>query len=301
MAWRSVSITHPAHLSVSSGRLKIAQEETHFLPLDDLNAIILSHPQISLTAPLLGRLADHNIAVFSTDERHLPNGVFHSFQGHSRQTKAIKEQIGWSLPFKKRIQQKIIINKIRNQGEVLNYLYPETRPGEELFNLIKDVDSGDRRNRESQAAGQYFRFLFHAFNRRMDNLHNAALNYGYSLVRGFTARAVVAHGFIPCLGLFHDSELNSFNLADDLMEPYRPLVDERIFQLLGRDTRKVSDSELSPELKKSIAEIIFTPCRLRGEELQLHHSLDVLARSLSSASRHNDYKRFLEVELILSS
>ena len=226
MGWRSVVIANPAALTLEDRALAIAQgENTARVMLEDISVLVLDHPQISLTAPLLSACAEAQIAVLTVNASHLPNGVLLPYLPHSRALKVMSAQLAQSLPDKKRLWQRIVQFKIRNQAAVLTRA-AQADDARRLQQIARDVRSGDPDNCEAQAAQIYFRGIFNPqFHRGQSRFHNAALNYGYAVVRAAIARTLTGYGFLPAFGLFHRSEQNAFNLADDLIEPYRPLVD----------------------------------------------------------------------------
>lgn len=229
MGWRSVVIANPAALTLEASALAIAQDgNIARVMLEDISVLVLDHAQISLTTPLLSACAEAQIAVLTVNASHLPNGVLIPFLPHSRALKVMMAQLALSQPVRKRLWQRIVRFKIANQAAMLDRA-AKADDARHLRQLARDVRSGDPDNCEAQAAQIYFRGLFHPqFHRGQTRFHNAALNYGYAVVRAALARTLTSYGFLPAFGLFHHSEQNAFNLADDLIEPYRPLVDAGI-------------------------------------------------------------------------
>ena len=224
MEFRAIFIANPAQLSVRKKQLVIRQTQEITVPMEDITSLMLESQAVTITSAALQKLADYGITVYFCDEKHLPAALLLPINRHSRQLKALRGQIAMTKPVKKRLWQSVVMAKIRNQAKCLELL---DRPGSgDLRELARSVRSGDPDNCEATAAVQYFPALFgQGFTRAEDCLTNAALNYGYAILRGAVARNLAIHGLEPCLGIFHHSELNQFNLADDLMEPYRPLVD----------------------------------------------------------------------------
>lgn len=229
MGWRSVVIANPAALTLEDRALSITQNgNTARVMLEDISVLVLDHPQISLTAPLLSACAGAQIAVVTVDGSHLPNGVLLPYLPHSRALKVMTAQLALTQPARKRLWQRIVKFKIRNQAALLSRT-DQNDDARRLHQLADDVRSGDPDNCEAQAAQIYFRGIFNPhFHRGQSRFHNAALNYGYAVVRAAIARTLTGYGFLPAFGLFHHSEQNAFNLADDLIEPYRPLVDAAV-------------------------------------------------------------------------
>ena len=224
MTWRSVMISRPARLRREHFSLAIDQEETAFVPFEDIAVIVLNHREITLTHPVLSACAEYGIGLYATGSNHQPAGVFLPFLPHSRTTRMMRKQLGITKPAAKQAWAGIVRRKIENQAACLKLC--GVKGVDRLESYARRVRSGDPDNLEAQAAAFYFAQLYGSdFTRADERWTNAALDYGYAVLRGAIARGVVAHGMHPTIGLFHDSEQNAFNLADDLIEPFRPLVD----------------------------------------------------------------------------
>lgn len=225
MAYRSVLIESDVHLSVRNRQLVIRADGDHSLPVEDLSALVLESRQSTITTAALSLLGQSGCAVYVCDEKHMPCGVLQPFAAHSRELAVVRRQLEAPEPLKKRLWQAIVVAKIRNQAACLS-LCGKQAAADGLLAMAGAVRSGDTANTEAAAAARYFPALFEpGFTRGRDDPRNAALNYGYAILRGSIARHLAAYGFAPYMGLHHRSELNNFNLADDLIEPFRPLVD----------------------------------------------------------------------------
>lgn len=231
MGWRSVMITQPAYLSLGLNALQIRQGEQQLqVPLEDLSVLVIDNPQVTLTSQLLSACAENRINVITVGQDHHPNGVYLPFLPHSRALKVMRAQLALSAPARKQLHRQLIQQKIRNQAAALNAV-DESKAARHLSNMASKVRSGDEGNREGQAAQLYFRALFGSgFSRPQDRFYNAALNFSYAILRATLARTLVSFGFLPAFGLFHQSEQNAFNLADDLIEPFRPFADHHVRQ-----------------------------------------------------------------------
>ncbi len=254
MAWRSVVISNPARLFLKHRALLVEQETGAVnVPLEDITALVIDNPQVSLTSQLLSACAEHQIAVITVGRNHAPNGVLMPFLPHSRALKVMRQQLAMSVPHKKRLWQGLVQQKLRNQAELLAR-HDEHDMANRLYSLAERVRSGDPDNCEAQGAQLYFPTLFGLdFTRDQPHLANAALDYGYSIIRSALARALVSYGFLPAFGLHHKSEQNAFNLADDLIEPYRPLVDAQALAIC-RDA--VPDAELDTTAKSRLVGLL---------------------------------------------
>lgn len=250
MGWRSLLITRPARLRRDHFSLVVEQEETAVVPFEDIAVIVLGHPAILLTHPVLSACAEYGIVLYSTGHNHQPNGVFLPYLSHTRSTRMMRKQLGLPRPVVKQLWAAMVRRKIENQSQCLRLCKREG--ADSLDSYARRVRSGDPDNIEGMAAGLYFVRLFGAeFNRSQDIWRNAALDYGYAVLRGAITRCLVAHGLHPSIGLFHDSERNAFNLADDVIEAFRPVVDLFVAKQAQND-----ETELSPNDKKQLVALL---------------------------------------------
>lgn len=265
MAWRGVHLSRKARLSTADGQIVVAQDDGEVrLPLEDVAYLILDTPQATLTTTLLSACMEAGIVVISVDDRHTPNGIMLPFHSHHRQAGMAAAQLAVSEPFRKRCWQRIVTAKIENQAA---HLAACGRPGAAaLVAMARRVGSGDPDNVEARAARDYWRALFDRFVRDDPaDLRNKLLNYGYAVMRASIARALVAHGLLPSMGLNHASVTNAFNLADDLIEPFRPFVDR-----LGRarsEGREPSGG-LTIEDRRAMAGILLQDCVVANRDRQ---------------------------------
>lgn len=292
MSWRSVIITQPTKLSVKNRQLQITQEEEFNIPLEDISAIVLETPQVNISAKAMSLMAENKIVMYSCDDKHLPNGIFMPFSTHSRELKVLKIQLNCTESFKKRCWQKIIIQKIQNQAYVLKV---SNRPfiSEYLETLATKVNSGDTENKEAIAAKSYFTSLFgNNFSRGFDNIYNTCLNYGYSIIRGAIARTVVSYGYIPAMGIHHKSELNNYNLVDDLIEPFRPVVDLWVKSNVNDET------EFDKYIRSELVNLLNVDVVIQGKLHSVNNAINVMVASYTTAINQNDYKK-LELPQIM--
>ena len=247
-AWKSIRITKPCKLSIESGNLVIKDDTHKFkLSLSDTDSIIFEGEQFSLTAPVLGALAKHKIATLFCDEYYMPLAILLPYRQTALGVDVLKAQIFWTDKFKASLWQLIIESKILNQTEVLNYYGYNSSYMERYIGLVA---LNDKHNFEAKSARHYWKELFEGLKREQDSLdiRNQALNYAYAICRSMFARDLSAGGFNCALGIWHDNQYNAYNLADDLIEPFRPILDMAIKKILEcRD-----DEYLSPELKRLI-------------------------------------------------
>jgi CRISPR-associated protein Cas1 len=278
MGWRSVVIANPATLDFHQRALRIRQgDNTAHVPLEDVSVLLLEHREISLTTALLSACADAQITVLTVGQDHHPNGIFLPYLPHSRALKVMRAQLDTSEPARKRLWQTVVQRKIRNQAAVLGHREGTDAEQRLLLRIADDVRSGDSGHHEGQAAQRYFRALWgDDFTRNQPRFYNAALNYGYAVVRAALARSLVAFGFLPAFGIHHRSEQNAFNLADDLIEPYRPLVDAHILKSWPFEPER----ELSPKDKQHLVALLHRDVQTTASRQTLLASTDACAASL---------------------
>lgn len=292
MSWRSVVITQPTKLSVKNGQLQITQEEEWTIPMEDISSVVLETPQINITSKTISLMAENKVIMYSCNEKHLPNGIFIPFACHSRELKVIKQQLKCSESFNKRCWQRIIIQKILNQAKVLK-LSDKAIMGEYLENLSKNVNSGDTSNKEAIAAKGYFVSLFgDKFSREYEDIYNIALNYGYAILRGAIARAIVSYGYIPSVGIHHKSELNNYNLADDFIEPFRPIVD------LWVKTNIDEKTEFNKYIRAELVNLLNVDVKIQGKKQSVTNAINIMIGSYTTAINQNDYKKIQLPEII---
>ena len=279
MSWRSVVISKPAKLKREHFSLAIEQGQTAFVPFEDIAVIVLAHREITVTHPVLSACGEYGISLFASGDNHQPNAVLLPFLQHSRAVRMQRLQLGVDRPTAKRAWAEIVKAKINNQTFVLKAF--ELDAAERLASQSRRVRSGDPDNLEAQAAAAYFPALFgRGFNRAQTSWANSALDYGYSVMRGTCARALVAHGMLPSIGLFHDSEQNAFNLADDLIEPFRPVVDLHVARI-ARAGNDGAVFDLTPTDKAALVSLLNVDVGMPRGVMTVLASVDQAAQALA--------------------
>ncbi|MBR1861487.1 MAG: type II CRISPR-associated endonuclease Cas1 [Lachnospiraceae bacterium] len=239
MAYRIVMIESEASLALKLNNLIVNKGEGDiWIPLDDISVIVIDNLCISLTARMLSVLAEKNIAVFLTNQEHLPIGYFSSYDNHSRAFKVIGHQISKDKSFYDSFWRQIVVSKIANQRKALRLIGKGDLVDKQLNDLSINVTDGDLTNREAHAAKLYFNTMMEcSFSRgNEDILLNSGLDYAYAIIRAFIARCCVGYGLNTQIGIHHKNEYNRFNLVDDLIEPIRPFADVFVYKMmLGAD------------------------------------------------------------------
>ncbi|MCS7085774.1 MAG: type II CRISPR-associated endonuclease Cas1 [Bacteroidia bacterium] len=280
MTKQIIYIGNPVHLYLENEQLIVRVKETGeevSFPIEDLGAIEIDHAQTTLTAACLRKLMEKCVSVVVTDERHMPSGLMLPMVGHTLQQKHGKAQAEATRPFHKQIWQQTVAAKINNQAAVLEMLGKRCK---ELEYLAKNVKSGDPQNLEGQAAKIYWNALMGSdFKRERDGeFPNALFNYAYSIIRSLVARALVSAGLHPGLGVFHRNQYNPFALADDVMEPFRPIAD---LWALKRYNAHPQPRELDLDDKRHFWYLPEVPVRAEDEQKRLATAVSRAATSLA--------------------
>ena len=290
MAWRVVAIENPARLSLRDNQLVIAQDVEATLPIEDLDTLVLDSYGITTTANLLTALATKSTTTVICDEKHLPASVLLPYSQHSRQAKVSRQQLAMSQPLKKQLWQHVVEQKIVNQADVLRMVGLDDMS---IRKHASDVKSGDTTNRESIAARIYFDQLLDDATRRKPIWHNAALNYGYAIVRSHIARHIAARGLVASQGIFHHNELNSFNLADDLIEPYRAAVDLYVLEKVAPLHVGDRDASLTKHDRQLIIDILNYYVIMSDKKFMIKHAVERTVESFIECIEVKEVRKLL--------
>ncbi len=271
---------HRTYISVDNGllTLNMDQQQRVQVPPSEIAAVIAAHYAVTFTREAVALLADHGAQVVVCDKHGLPAAMLLPLRGFHQPASRMALQAAMKLPARKRLWRQVVRSKVRAQGAMLSK-HRATDAG--LPAMASKVKSGDAGNIEGLAARIYWQKLFgEKFRRDPDSFdQNRFLNYGYGILRAVVCRAICAAGLHPGLGLHHHHRANPFCLADDLMEPFRPLVDDIVFQLC---TEHLRDAELTPDLKKRLLAILTKRLNVKGEERDLFDVIKRLALSLAA-------------------
>jgi CRISPR-associated protein Cas1 len=283
MAWKGLHLTQAARLSLADAQCCVKQDAGEVrIALEDLAWIVIDTPQATLSSALIAACMGAGVALVFTDERHTPSGLALPFHRHHRQGAIARLQADARDAFKRRLWQAVVRAKILNQAAALAALDHNDAPT--LREIARHVEPDDPDNVEARAARFYWGRLFDDFIRDdAGDRRNKLLNYGYAVVRAGVARALVASGFLPAFGLKHEGAANAFNLADDLVEPFRPFVD-----LLARKTFSGGDKsgELSLDDRRAMAGALLLNGRMGDTQVSLLVAAEMAAASLVRALEH---------------
>lgn len=289
MIKRTLCFSNPAYLSLANKQLVIKSPQGHSetensvrtVPVEDIGIVLLDNRQITLTQGLMSALLGGNVAMIVCDESHMPVGLQLPLDGNTLQSERFRDQIQASLPLKKQLWQQTVQAKIRNQAALLSRAR-HVGTGN-MMAWADRVKSGDPENLEARAAAYYWRNMFpmiEDFSRDRYGVYpNSLLNYGYAVLRAVVARALVASGLLPTLGIHHHNRYNAYCLADDIMEPYRPYVDEIVLEMYeSRDEYPVR--EITKEVKMTLLGIPATDVVIGGSRSPLMNAASQTTASL---------------------
>jgi CRISPR-associated protein Cas1 len=295
MAWKGVHLTQAARLSLADGQCCVKREDGEVrIAIEDLAWVIVDTPHATLTSALVSACMEAGVAIVFTDQRHTPSGLVLPFHRHHRQAAVAKLQIEAKESLKKRVWQALVRRKIQNQSAVLAAV--GRNDAETLKEIARHVEPGDPDNVEARAARFYWGHLFADFTRDDPADHrNKLLNFGYAVVRAGVARALVASGFVPALGVSHQGAANAFNLADDLFEPFRPFVDRLAWSASQNGTAKEGD--LTLEDRRGMAGALHVNARLGDDKVSLLVAAELSAASLVRAFEDEKVDRLILPQL----
>lgn len=290
MSWRIIVISKRAKLDLQLGYMVVRSEEITKIVLSEISTILIESTAVSLTTSLLAELSKRKIKVIFCDEKRNPSAELISYYGSHDTSNKIRKQIAWKQSTKEAVWTEIVTEKIRKQKEFLEALGKEE--SELLSSYLKEIDWNDVTNREGHAAKVYFNAVFGMdFTRTEDNIINAALNYGYTIILSAFTREIVANGYLTQLGIFHDNMFNQFNLASDLMEPFRVLVDREVF---GLNLTKVEHEE-----KMQLVNILNHEVKIDNKIQYVNNAIKIYCKSVFEALNEDDSAliRFYKNEL----
>lgn len=279
MSWRTVIVSNSSKLDYQMGYMVVRRDIVTKIHISEIRTVIIESTAVSLTAALLAELIEHKVKVIFCDGKRNPSSELLPYYGSHDTSRKIKNQIAWDDDIKTSVWTEIVSEKIRNQMRILEeFNKPES---DLLMQYLEELEFGDKTNREGHAAKVYFNALFGKdFSRSTDCVLNAALNYGYSIILSSFTREIALNGYITQLGLFHDNIYNPFNLASDLMEPFRTLVDESV--LLSKPV------QFESEEKTNLVGILNQEVSINGRNELVCNAIKIYTRSIFDALEDRD-------------
>ena len=279
MSWRIVVISKRAKLDYQLGYLVVRNENVTKIHLGEISTLLIESTAVSITTSLLAELTKKKIKVIFCDEKRNPSSELVGYYGSHDTSSKIRKQIEWTKDDKDHIWTEIVSEKIKQQALMLQRYQKEE--ANMLFEYMEEVEFGDITNREGHAAKVYFNTLFgKKFTRTDENPINAALNYGYGIILSIFNREIVSSGYLTQIGLFHDNMFNQFNLSSDLMEPFRPLVDQLVVEL--------KPEKFETEEKRKMLELLNKEVEICGKMEVVTNAIKIYCRSVFDALNDRD-------------
>lgn len=295
---QTVTVRNPRHLSLRDKRLVIREKGpgSHGdavlaeIPLSDIWVVIIDSPQITMTSALVSEMNDAGIGVMYCGRDHMPNGLCLPLGAHSRHAEIVEHQLAIPKPLRNRLWRRIVVSKILNQARALELSGGDISDVARVRGYAAEVHSNDRTHREAPAAADYFAAML-PFGTRREGPMAAPLDYGYAAVRAGIAQCAVSHGWLVSRGIHHHSADNAFNLVDDLIEPFRAVVDLLVV------TENILDP-LTPADKARLTAVTSVLMRIDGRECPIQVAVDVFCESMRRAIEMRDADMLLTPELI---
>jgi len=289
MIKRTLFFEKRASLTTRNEQLCIKTEaKTTTVPIEDVGFVVIENPETYISIPLLTKLTENNVALIFCNEKHMPVSMLLTLNSHYLQHELFQSQIKASQPLKKQIWQQIVTKKIAHQAQLLDQL---GRKGHPLNHYCSTVLSGDSNNREGAAAAYYWKHLFDfEFQRERNGKYpNLFLNYGYIILRAAVARSLSGSGLLPTLGIHHHNRYNAYCLADDIMEPFRPLIDAKVLEII----QKYDDTKLTTSIKAELLQILIQTVYFGNTHsplmVALHQTCTSLQQCFSGKKRNLNY------------
>ena len=287
--YQHLMIDSRARIYQRNYQLCVDNGEVHHFPIEDIDTLVIANRESSITVSCLDTLTANGSSVLICGANYMPEGILLPFGAYSRRLRMIKYQIGQAKPATKQLWKQIVQRKIENQGRCLTLAGKQ----DNVTVLAGRVQSGDKGNVEAAAAARYFKAMFGKnFVRHEMDIINSMLDYGYAVLRSSIARYLAVYGFEPCLGIHHHSETNAFNLADDLIEPFRPVVDLYVSQ-----HTELAECELPKGIRQDLIGLLSANILLGKECVRVNNAVESVVQGL--ARWYQDSEKQLELPHLL--
>ncbi len=291
MIKRTLFFGNKSSLTTRNEQLIIkTNEKEASIPIEDIGFVVIENQESYISLPTINKLINNNVAVIFCNEKHMPSSMLMNLDGHHLQHEFFKAQINASEPLKKQLWQQTVKTKIQHQAQLLEKIGQANTP---LNYYASKVLSGDSDNREGAAAAYYWKHIFDFdFKRERYGEHpNAFLNYGYIVLRAAVARALAGSGLLNTIGIHHRNKYNAFCLADDIMEPYRPLVDIKVLEIINNyDTTELT-TEIKAELLSILTQNVYYQSQVSPLMVALNKTTSSLQQCFAGSSKKIIYPK----------
>lgn len=280
MSWRTVVVSNSAKLDYKMGYMVVRQQEVTKIHMSEMALLLIESTAVSITAALLAELTKQKIKVVFCDEKRNPSSEVVPYYGSHDTSLKIRMQAAWDKETKQMLWTEIVSEKIRNQKKLLE-MVGKKEEAQLLQRYLEEIEPGDSTNREGHAAKVYFNGLFgKEFSRTSEVPFNAALNYGYGILLSTVNREIVSNGYMTQLGFFHDNMYNPFNLGSDLMEPFRVIVDKKVFEM--------KPEKLEREEKLELINLVNQEVQIDGKKQYVSNAIKIYCHSVFEAVNDKD-------------
>lgn len=288
MAFRTILISEATKINLDLNNIVIRYNgDNYHINIDEISTLVLDDARCLVSIKLLSELCEKGINVILTDCSHKPVGTLTTLYNNVRAPKKNKEQIAWDENLKGYLWTEIVKNKIKNQMEVLKLLH-KIEKMQILEEYINTIEFGDKTNREGLASRTYFKELFGiSFKRFNEDIINFCLNYAYQIIRSKISQEIVALGYQPSFGICHKNEYNTFNLADDFIEVFRPIIDYYVYKILN----EAVDEYLTPSLKGKLVNIVNERVEYRNSSYKIHNVITFYLQDLTNFLENGDLSK----------
>lgn len=282
--WRTLIINSAQRMRVKDQWIVVENDDgEQRIPVTDLYSVVIDNPQATLSVSAINTLTENNVHILYCGENHLPQSLVLPYNTHYSPLAVVQKQLSWTKEFCDLVWKIIVQQKIENQAAVLRCAGRGHTVSDHLIEFSSQVLPGDPGNREGLAAKMFFRDLYGSnFVRMSDDGINHALNYGYAILRSSIAKTLCAYGYNPVVGIHHIGKQNPFNLADDLLEPFRPLVDLWV----DRNIEDIGD-ELTKDNRRKLINLVNEVVEFDGKKTKVRYAIDRCVSSLTSATNQN--------------
>lgn len=286
MSWRTIVLANRAKVDLQLGYMVVRGEDVTKILIDEISTVIVESTEVSFTAALIAELIANKVKLVFCDNKRNPCCELMPYYGSHDSSAKIRQQVTWSNLEKGETGTAILRQKIRMQAKLLQRLDIETCVM--LNKYAEEITFRDGTNREGHAAKVYFNSIFgNKFSRADDNMVNAALNYGYTILLSAVNREIVANGYITQLGFIHDNVFNPFNLGSDIMEPLRPFVDYKVITMLWNEELL----EFDKDQKHILLEFLADRVMVEDRSYNLDYAIKLYVRSVFDAINDNDISK----------
>ncbi len=294
MGWRIIYIENAMSIRLYLDNLKIEKETTEVtIPLSDIHSLIIDNQKVTMTVPLINKCSEYNINLILCSIEHMPQTIIQPYSGNFQSPLMLKKQMEWNSVTKNILHKLIIKNKITNQIDLLKHLNRGVEVITKLNQFAEEVNEGDTLNREGLSAKMYFRNLFGStFKRFEDDVINIGLNYGYSIFRSQISKTLIAKGLLPCIGIIHIGYNNPFNLSDDIIEVFRPLVDWYVY------THLKEALIFKKEHRLDLIKLSTTDVLIKGTRQTLLNAISIYIDRILDVFETGDISKYEEIHLI---